>query len=110
MLKKSYINLVPENIVAQRLYYLRSKGGDKIKDVILTIYKPVKNNDEEWSCSYQITEIQNNALYSILGVDALQSFQLALYIIDGLLKSHNKENENQIVWFDDNDDLGLLKK
>jgi len=52
-----------------------------------------------------ITEINNNALYSILGVDALQSLQLALNIIEGLLKDYNQDNEQQIIWIEKNFDL-----
>ena len=99
---------MPENITAIRNFELRDKKDTKIKDVSLTLYKPIKNNTGEWSCSYQITEIQDNALYSILGVDALQSIQLALNVIDGLLKGYNKDNENQIIWL--NTDFELIRE
>ncbi len=98
---------MPDDIIVKRIFDLKDRKGNKIKDVILSIYKPVKNNENEWSCSYQITEIQDNALYSILGIDSLQSIQLALYVIDGLLKNYNKEHENQIFWQDSCEDFGL---
>jgi len=94
-----YVSM-PENVIAYRFFSLNDKDNNEIKEVTLTIYQPIENNSGEWSCSYQITEIEDNALYSILGVDALQSILLAINIIDGLLKGYNKDNENQIVWLD----------
>ena len=103
-MKEETYNL-SDKIIANRTFSLIDKNDSKIRDVKLTIYKPIEQSTNEWLCSYQITEINNNALYSILGVDALQSLQLALNIIEGLLKDYNQDNEQQIIWIEKNFDL-----
>ncbi len=84
------MKLSPEYIVAERCLVFRD-GSIEAREVRVTVGKPTKSNDDEYSCQIQILGLGDEHTRSIYGVDSMQALQLALRFVSEMLQNYRDE-------------------
>jgi len=77
---------------------------DKPSEVRVRFGKPFADPRGDWTCPFQIIGIGNNTVRLVGGIDAVQAFQLAMYMAGTLLQTCSAELK---LTFLDDDHLGF---
>ncbi len=83
------LNMTELEIIAERI--LRATIDDKSFDVFVRFGKPALHPKGDWACPYQITGIGDEKLHYAVGIDSVQSLQLAMFAVDADLSVFRKE-------------------
>lgn len=98
-------------ICISRVFDLVDSNSKFIKKIELRVYKPYQLSVKEWKCDYQLLHLNDDDVYSIIGVDSLQVFLLALQLVDLRLQMYNDKNPDKIYWLDNPlNNFGLINK
>jgi hypothetical protein len=90
-------------VIAERVFEMVEDG--RRVELRLRLGAPKDTGKQNFACQIQISGIQNDRVFEIVGEDSLQALQLALKFAGTLLQAR-QEQGTEITWFNTND-LGL---
>jgi hypothetical protein len=90
-------------VIAERVFEMVEEG--QRVQLRLRLGAPKDTGKQDFACQVQISGIQSDRVFEIVGMDSLQALQLALKFASTLLRA-KQEQGAQITWFNTGD-LGL---
>jgi hypothetical protein len=96
------------DIIASRNLDVLDSAGKVVSTSTVIIGKPEQVGDNEWSCAYRITGLDDESTYRVSGLDAIQAIQCAFTAIDGILAGTDAGVKGLLRW-NHEADLGFSK-
>jgi len=91
------------SVIAERVFEMVEEG--QRVQLRLRLGAPKDTGNQNFACPVQISGIQSDRVFEIVGEDSLQALQLALKFASTLLQA-KQEQGAQITWFNTSE-LGL---
>ena len=89
--------------IAERVFEMVEEG--RRMELRLRLGIPKDTGKQDFTCPVQISGLESDRVFEIVGEDSLQALQLALKFAGTLLQA-KREQGTQITWLDESD-LGL---
>jgi len=87
-----------DNCIAIRELDIFDSAGNVVSKVNIMIGKPEQVSNQEWSCSYRILGLDDDATYRVNGLDSIQAIKCAFTVIDGILSGTDLAKQGLLQW------------
>jgi len=97
---------LPFDVIATRILDVLDDAGSASRQLEVRMGRPRIEPTGEWAIAYQVVGLDQDAVYTVFGFDAIQAFQAALLVIGGLLAGLDEAKQGRLRWAGD-PDLGF---